>query len=148
MLKGGDYSALRRNFPRVGIPDYLKEHFPSDARSAGDLGGILGREMEFADSRQHVGLQIADALTNSNCVRRALIGNIQADGWRPLRKLMIRQREGAVKFITMGEQGGFVSERPYALIAEPLAKGERSMVAEGRGGSRAAREARAGPGKA
>lgn len=92
--------------------------------------------MEFGDSRQHVGLQIADALTN--CVRRALIGNIQADGWLHVRKLMIRHREGSVKFITMGD-GGSIRERPYALIADLLAKGERSMVAERRRGARAAR---------
>ena len=102
MLKSGDYSAFRRNFPSLAVPDYLREHVPSNLVSVGDLSGIL-REIEFDDSRQQVGLQIADALTN--CVRRALIGNVQADGWRHVRKLMIRRRGGAVKFISMGSGG-------------------------------------------
>jgi hypothetical protein len=42
-----------------------------------DLGAILGKKMEFADSRKQVGLQIADALTT--CVRRALILKTVAD---------------------------------------------------------------------
>jgi hypothetical protein len=136
MLKGGDYSAFRRNFPSKGIPDYLREHIPCHERSTGDLGAVFGREMEFGDSRQHVGLQIADALTN--CLRRALIGNIQPDGWRHVRKLMIYQRAGSVRFISMAV-GGPVHERPYALVATQLARGERSMIHEVRRSQRAIR---------
>ena len=128
MLKSGDYSAFRRNFPSLPVPDYLREHVPSNLVSVGDLSGIL-REIEFDDSRQQVGLQIADALTN--CVRRALIGNVQADGWRHVRKLMIRRRGGAVKFISMGS-GGPIRERPYGLVAKMLAEGHRSMLTERR----------------
>ncbi len=138
MLKGGDYSAFRRSFPSKVMPEHLREHLPSHARTGTDFGAVLGREMEFGDSRQHVGLQIADALTN--CVRRALVGNIQADGWRHVRKLMIRHRDGSVKFITMGDGGS--CEGPYALIAKQLGRGERSMVTEGRGGRRDARAPR------
>jgi hypothetical protein len=61
-------------------------------------------------------------------MRRALVGNIQADGWRGVRKLMISHREGSVKFISMGS-GGPIRERPYASVAKLLARGERSMVA-------------------
>jgi hypothetical protein len=77
MLKGGDYSAYRRNFPSRGVPDYLRKHIP-DNRLVNDLSAVLGRGMEFANSQQHVGLQIADALTN--CVRRVLKGNLEAAG--------------------------------------------------------------------
>jgi hypothetical protein len=125
MLKGGDYSAFRRNFPSRVIPNYLREHMSGDARSLGDLGAVLGREMEFADSRDHIGLQIADALTN--CVRRALVGNLQAEGWQPLRQLMIRHRDGAVKFIAMGS-GASIRGRPYAQVAQRLASGGRGMI--------------------
>jgi hypothetical protein len=136
-LKGGDYSAYRRNFPSKGIPTYLKDHLRKGTPT-NDLTAVL-REMEFADSRQHVGLQIADALTN--CVRRSLIGNLQADGWRHLGKLMIRQGEGSVKFISMGS-GGLVRERPYGSAAKQLAEGQRSMLTEGREGPRRARGSR------
>lgn len=137
MLKGGNYSAFRRNFPSKPTPDYLKEHGFGKERFGNDLGAVFGREMAFADSRDHVGLQIVDALTN--CVRRALVGNIQAEGWQPLRKLMIRHREGSVKFITMGA-GGSVAERPYSPVAHLLVKGERGMVTSGsRRGDRGAR---------
>ena len=78
--------------------------------------------------QQHVGLQIADALTN--CVRRALIGNIQTDGWRHVRKLMINHREGSVKFITMGPRHGSIRGQPYAVVAKLLTRGERGMLTE------------------
>jgi hypothetical protein len=129
MLKGGDYSAYRRNFPCQRVPDYLKERIP-DNRLGNDLSAVLGREMEFADSQQHVGLQIADALTN--CVRRALIGNLHADGWRHVRKLMIRHREGSVRFISMGPRHGSIRGQPYALVVKLLTRGERGMLTEKR----------------
>ena len=43
-------SAFRRSFPSKVIPDYLREHIPGKERSIGDLGAVLGREMEFSDS--------------------------------------------------------------------------------------------------
>jgi hypothetical protein len=127
-LKGGDYSAFRRHFS-MQVPDYMREHLPAAVRTANDLGAVFGREMEFADSRGQIGLQIADALTN--CVRRALVGNLRAEGWGPLRQLMIRQGKGSVKFISMGS-GGPVGERPYGLVARLLSRGERGMLVPGK----------------
>jgi hypothetical protein len=84
--------------------------------------------MEFADSRKHVGLQIVDVLTNG--VRRALYGNLQREGWQPLRKLMINHRDRAVRFISLGSADSVLG-RPYASVGRQLTGG-RSMLAQRR----------------
>jgi len=83
-LKGGDYRAFFRKFPRQDAPDYLK-HLVKGAEPMCDLKGVFDREMEFGSSRDHVGLQIADVLANG--IRRALGGRLQRAGWEPIRKL-------------------------------------------------------------
>jgi hypothetical protein len=128
-LKGGDYSAYFRNFPRVEAPDYLKG-VVEDAEPMCDLKAVFDRDMEFGSSNEHVGLQIADVLTNG--IRRALSNRLQEKGWAPIRKLMVNQKKGAVRFISLAA-GGAIRERPYAAVALSLARGGgRSMLTERR----------------
>jgi hypothetical protein len=53
---------------------------------------------------------------------------------------MIREREGSVKFISMGPRHGSIRGQPYALVAKLLTRGERSMLTERQ--SRSERRAR------
>ena len=128
LWRQGDYSAYRRSFPKMPLPDYLSELVPPTTRRrfAGDLGAVFGRDMKFANSREHVGLQIADILTN--CVRRALIGNLEREGWMHIRNLMIRRRDGSLNFITLGEEEDSVSNKPYGSVGLELADGRRSLL--------------------
>jgi len=125
MLKNGNYSAFRRNFPRKPVPDFLQKHLRPGKRFAGDLADVFGREMEFADSREQVGLQIVDALTN--CVRRALSGRLQREGWAKIRNLMIGHRDGSLRIISLVD-GDSIRNRPYYSVALELSEGRRRML--------------------
>jgi len=79
----------------------------------------------FADLRQHVGLQIADILTNG--VMTCAKGHLQGQGWQPLRQLMIRQREGSLKFISLGDTSEPIQDKPYGPVGLALTAGACSL---------------------
>lgn len=124
-LKGGDYSAFRRNFPSVPVPEHLQTISRNSKTRADNVNAILGREMVFAASEAHVGLQIADILTNA--LRRSLSSRLQPEGWTPLAKLLIRNRKGAIRLRNFGPRSGSV-RTPYAKVINQLNRGGRSMI--------------------
>ena len=124
-LKGGDYSAFQRNFPSVPIPEHLRSIFRGLTKRGDDLNAILGREMEFATSETYIGLQIVDILTNA--LRRSLSARFQPEGWRPVGKLLIHRREGAIRLITLGPREGS-ARPPYAKVINQLNRNGRSMI--------------------
>lgn len=125
MLQGGDYSAFHRNFPSRPIPAYLRPHTDHPKHWGGDLTAVFGREMEFATSETHIGIQIADVLTNA--LRRALSGRLQPEGWRSLGKLIVHRRDGAIELINLGPREGRV-RTPYSEVVIQLNSTGRSML--------------------
>ena len=124
-LKGGDYSAFHRNFPRIPVHKHLMEVFGDATRRGGDLNAILGREMEFATSESHIGLQIVDILTNA--LRRSLSARFQPEGWRPIGRLVIHRNDGAIRLIKFGPGEGRV-RATYAPVIEQLNRHGRFMI--------------------
>lgn len=127
MLKGADCSAYRRSFPSMPVPDYLRDHVRNPQELVSDLTAVFDREMTFGNSLDHVGLQLADILTNG--IRRALTGRLRREGWQPIRKLMINHKKGAVRFITLGSSSA-IEDQQFASVGLQLARGGRSMILE------------------
>lgn len=125
MLRGGDYSAYLRKFPLQKIPTFLDPH-AKDRRGdkCHNLRSIFGN-IEFKDSVDEPGIQIADVL--SNAVRRALSGRLQRPGWKALEKLMIHSKQGAIVIKKFGHPT--TRARPsYAGIVNEMNFGGRSML--------------------
>jgi len=128
-LRGGDYSAYRRNFPKIPVPEYLREQHggPIKEPFGHDLRAVF-RDMEFQASHRSMGLQVADVLTNA--VRRALTGRLRREGWEPLQLLMIHTAAGAIRPQTLKNDGGVVSG--YAHVIRRLNAGGRDMLTPSR----------------
>jgi hypothetical protein len=124
-LKGGDYSAFYRSFPSLPMPRYLQDHFVGEHEKADDVKGILGRELEFAISDNSIGLQIADVLANA--LRRSFSGRLHREGWRPIGRLLVHRKAGAIRPINLGYRNGAV-RAPYAEIMNELNRTGRSML--------------------
>ncbi len=131
-LKGGDYSAFRRNFPSLSLPKHLRELAPSDQprnrRKGGDLRALF-RELKFAQSDVHVGLQIADVL--ANCIRRSLSGRMGRAGWWPLASLMTKKLWSDTVLITLSQDPA-PRKAVYGSVLERLNSGERPLLSEGK----------------
>lgn len=105
-LKGGNYDYCKRFFLQVDKwPNYLPEPKPGIREKNGidivDIRPILKESFTLADSRDRLGLQLADVVTNA--LRRALIGNLQADGWTDLGRLMFRWKDNSVRLVHFGD---------------------------------------------
>ena len=64
-----------------------------------DAKKIWNEERAFAESRNSLGLQLADIAATSLC--RALNGNLQAPGWNPMAHLLIRK--AVAPFLQIGK---------------------------------------------
>lgn len=116
MLKGGDYSAFRRNFPEAPMPDYLQKIIGDRIETGIDIKAIFERSLMFQQSEDSVGLQIADILTNG--VRRTLSGRLGPLGGKPIAALMIHRSQGALQFIILGKD--MIAEPGYLAIAKAM----------------------------
>lgn len=99
VLRGGDYSDHNAVFLHESQewPDYLPRTRRSGTGRTMDLGAMLRDSFAFADSRDSVGIQLADVITNS--FRRAVVGNLHHDGWKRLGQLILRFEERAVDLV-------------------------------------------------
>ncbi len=101
-LEGGNYdyfSRFRRKLNKW--PDHLPEPRPGISNDtnidAADLYPILRESFLLEDSRVHLGLQLADIVTNA--LRRAIVGNLKEAGWSELGRLMFKWKECPVQFV-------------------------------------------------
>lgn len=129
LFTGGDYKFFD-SFLLHKVPDYLIGKVPPpDEKGAGiDLQKMFRESFRFS-SVAEPGLELADIATNA--LRRALIGNLQPDGWLPLRSLMLHRRDApyfrAVSIKTDGKMNP-VPEN-FAQIMNQFRTGGRSMLA-------------------
>jgi len=121
----GDGWAFRRDVPGSPAPEETGPVGTGRSTRADELAAVFGKDMVFATAQAHIGLQIADILTNA--LRRALMGHLQPAGWRPLGHLMIRRPEGAVTLLRLGP-GRSRARRPYAHVIEELNRTGRSLL--------------------
>lgn len=122
-LEGVNYEAFDAKF-KVPMPDYLKETIlPYDEGFSLNL--ILDESFRFS-SGNDPGLELVDIVTNAT--RRALKGNLSAQGWQDIPRLMIHHREHYLRMVGLSKSAS--TERlPYGrIIARDFARNGRSML--------------------
>jgi hypothetical protein len=117
-LNGGNYEYFKRYVKRVKKwPDYLPEQSPGLRSKTDievvDIGPILKESFTLADSAEKQGLQLADVVTNA--LRRAMMGNLQFDGWSELGRLMFKWKNKSIRLIHFGE-----TNQPSIKTNDPL----------------------------
>jgi len=117
-LKGGNYEYFKRYVKQVKKwPDYLPEQSPGLRTKTDievvDIGPILKDSFTLADSAEKPGLQLADVVTNA--LRRAMMGNLQFDGWSELGRLMFRWKSKSVRLFHFAD-----INQPSIKVADPL----------------------------
>jgi hypothetical protein len=88
MLEGADYSYYDR-FAAV-----------QDGGEKGTDLKLLLKDIRFSP-RAEPGLELVDILVNAT--RRALVGNLQQNGWENIPRLMVHRTEPYIQFILLGE---------------------------------------------
>jgi len=79
MLKGGDYSAFRRNFPSVPVPDYLRDHLPSDGQTPNNLSAVFRDGVcRLAQARRAPDRGRADQRRPTRALRKSPAGRLAA----------------------------------------------------------------------
>ena len=81
MLNGADYSAFKRfDYAEGEAPDYLKTTYgiDMDVSDSTNIGKVVNEDLKFVDSRQEVGVQVADLLASGmrRCLRMGFRNNI------------------------------------------------------------------------
>lgn len=125
-LEGADYSHFeaRYGFKAEAADDEWKKHFhwleetygfrPSDGEIVIQARPILTERFEFLDSRDSLGLQLADML--AAILRRALNGNLQLGGWKDFGKLLLRKSQPGSSFVQFGKS---VNGAPRPIDGQP-----------------------------
>jgi hypothetical protein len=112
----GDFSYLPADVVRElpGAPTHLAPHIrqPAQPFEYFEIKTIL-RSPTFANSANHVGLQMADLAISA--VRRAMMGNLGDFGWERLGSLLIRRSDSRADVVTMLEIG----EPPRRWVSRP-----------------------------
>jgi hypothetical protein len=112
----GDFSYLPADVERAlpAAPKHLTPHIrqPTQPFEYFEIKTIL-RNPTFANSADHVGLQMADLAISA--VRRAMMGNLGHFGWERLGSLLVRRSHGGADVVTMVEIG----DSPRRWVSRP-----------------------------
>lgn len=103
VLRGADYSYFEPfliDNPSLPGPPYLPED-ESDLRVI-DLRKVLMEGLTFEDSKNELGLELVDIVTNG--LTRAMNGRLQRHGWQDLGRLMIRMRDQTLRMVVFRAQ--------------------------------------------
>ena len=135
-LAGQDYSHFDRRY-KVEVDGETKDHLEWIEKTYGtpeqpsaspptDLTRLLTEQRNFADSRDSLGLQLADML--ANILRRALNNRLQSSGWIDFGKLLVQKEKNKSPFLLIGNepvpvQGhAAIVSRALTAKAKPLLK--------------------------
>ena len=88
---------------------------------------LLLKDLTFSAEVQY-GLELVDIVTNA--VRRALIGNLQKEGWQNIHRLMIHQNDVPyISFVVFGEGADVIHVPAYSnVVHEGFSKDGRLML--------------------
>jgi hypothetical protein len=142
MVEGFDYSHFARYKIDESTADermkqhlrWMRETLPFSEAVPDELHCIdlkrIWEECVFEDSRNSLGLQLADMAATTLC--RALNGNLQRPGWEPLARLLIRKK--TAPFIQLGKAARQHPDlEPHAArVWRILDAGSQAMVLESR----------------
>lgn len=141
-LAGADYSHFdkRYTFKKDNIDAEMAKHMewlrethglePFDEHDTGVNAGRLFKEQrEFKDSRDSLGLQLADILVTT--LRRAFNGNLQVHGWRKFGGLLVRRKNMGAYFIQLGPgKGPIKMQKQAAFVCHVLDNRAKSMLVD------------------
>lgn len=90
MIKGFDYSFLSPFMYEEGQPEYLREIYGLEINSGLNIQKVLREDLKFSDSKDSVGIQVADLLASG--IRRCLRGGFNENSKAAflLGKLMVQ----------------------------------------------------------
>jgi Protein of unknown function (DUF3800) len=122
MLQGADYSHFGR---------FLRHFDGLRPDEVGvDVQAILAEDRQFLDSRDDIGLQIVDCLSNS--LTRALNGKLRVEGWGQLGRLMVHRTDMSVHVVELDSRANEARRRilysPFALIVRLLESRMKPML--------------------
>lgn len=128
-LEGGDYTHYER-YLGDGLSDYLIEKanltvLPNDPKPI-DLRKVF-EDTRFSSTNE-MGLELVDILTNG--VRRAILGNLQPEGWLPIRSIMIHRKSQYVSMVSLNGLKSY--DMDYAPILRQFMSGGRNMLTQQR----------------
>jgi hypothetical protein len=88
---------------------------------------LLLKDLKFSSSAEP-GLELIDILVNAT--RRALMSNLQKEGWKNIPKLMVHRKENYIGFLAFGGQHSGYKELqvPYTEIAQHFCYGGKLMM--------------------
>lgn len=111
-LAEGDYSHFSRyEIALDAIDEEMANHLrwlrgvygkePVNQKSIIDAKRVLSEQQTFGDSRDYLGLQLADML--ANILRRALNNRLELQGWMHFGTLLVRKLKGRSSFLSLGQ---------------------------------------------
>jgi hypothetical protein len=113
---------------RLECADY--SHFDrfresNDEGEEGTSLTLLMKDLRFSSGIEF-GLEWADILTNA--VRRALIGNLEIEGWSGIVKTMIHRNQHYIEFIRLDGVSKSLIDPPYKRVVDHFWHGGRPML--------------------
>lgn len=128
MLKEGDYSHYYKNRKSGDIPNYLSEHVKDkDPNNFTELNSVYS-DIEFTDSKNSLGVQLADILTTS--IRRSMNGNLQKKGWENFGSILVMGKKQSITLLNMDEVSNFDKyeiDPPYFDVIAHLDKTSKTI---------------------
>lgn len=122
-IKYGDYSYYDKAYGAE-----INDHPPIDVANTPngtDLSKVFSNINFMSDYNS--GLELVDIVTNA--LRRALMGNLQENGWHNLPEIIIRrQTRPSIPFILFSEGEDVIMHAPYKSIYNKLNPGRKSML--------------------
>lgn len=104
-MDGGDYRYFQRYVMELPERPHWLPGLPSD--TSGPLRypdpRLLLEDLTYPKSEESLGLQLVDIVVTT--FRRALVGTLQAAGWKALSKLLIAETAGTIKLLGLFADG-------------------------------------------
>ncbi len=137
-LTEGDYSyfAPFENPDLPSSPEHLRGAVPhpDETFSAFSVNRVMTSDLEFADSKSSLGLQLVDVL--ASCFRRACNQRLQPEGWKHLGRIIVRdpQTDLAVQLCSLSDAIPIFypsRDMPYAQTLDHIADTSRGYLIRG-----------------
>jgi len=90
-----------------------------------DLRPVMEEDFRFSWEPEF-GLEAVDILTNAT--RRALRGNLQREGWLPIRELMMHRKDHYIRLITLSKGDELPPKVSYSNVLADFSTGGREML--------------------
>lgn len=128
-IKEGDYSYYRKSRNVQEIPNYLKEYIgDKKPEEFTEINSIFQDNLKFEDSKNNLGLQLADILTTN--IRRSMNGNLQYEGWKKFGSIMVIGENQTITLMDMNEGCDFSRyeiDPPYFEVISHIDKTSKNM---------------------